>query len=142
MFQGLVVFLLAQEWADVVTGGGEEAGKEFAFGGESQAAASTAEGLSDGGDDADFGGAVAVLPAFGGFAGVSGREGREREFTFEDGEDLGGGDDLVHLPSVRFADIHELDESESHLLVFGPAGEREDFLFVDAALDDGVDLDR
>ncbi len=57
---------------EVVVALGEEARANFAVGGEPDAAAVAAEGLADGGDDADLTETVVEGEALGGFAGVVG----------------------------------------------------------------------
>ena len=122
--------------------GGKKAGKELAIGREAEALAACAEGLGDGGDDADLGAAVGEAEALGDFAGFGGIEGFERELGLNGFEDVGHGDDVFHVPAVGFADIHVFDESHDHAFLPSHADEGEDFTLVDAALNDRIDLHR
>ena len=107
--QGFVRGLSAQELLHVMALGGKKAGKELAIGREAEALAACAEGLGDGGDDADLGAAVGEAEALGDFAGFGGIEGFERELGLNGFEDVGHGDDVFHVPAVGFADIHVFD---------------------------------
>ena len=139
--EGFVGGFVAEEILHVVADGGEEAGEEFAIGGEAEALAVAAKGFGDRGNDADLGAAVAEAVAFGDFAGFGGVEGFEGELALDRFEEFGHGDDVLHGPAVGFADIHVFDETHDHACFAGHADEGEDFALVDAALDDGVDLD-
>src|SRR5205823_3571669 len=66
----------------------------------------------------------------------------ERKLAVDRRDDLSRGDDVVESPTVRRADIHELDEAEGHARSFEVARHREDARLVHAALGDHVDLDR
>src|SRR5690242_685396 len=66
----LVGTAIAEEFAQVVLDDAEEAGADFAVGGQADAVAVAAEGFAHGGDDADFPAAVGEAPALGGGGGV------------------------------------------------------------------------
>lgn len=125
---------------DVVAEGGEEAGMEFAVGGEAGAVAVAAEGLRDGRDEADLGGAVAVAVARGDFTAIGGADGVEGPTGGEAVADLDGGHDGGVVPVIGLPDVHELDEAQGEALVAGPSGEGFDLGVVDAALHDHVEL--
>ena len=57
-------------------------------------------------------------------------------------DDLGRRDNIVKLPAVGRADIHELDEAQDAASAVEVAGHRDNAVFVDPALDHHVDLDR
>src|SRR5690606_2795893 len=65
-----VVDTVAQQGAQVVAMGGEQAGEELAFGGQAGTRTVGAEGAGDGGDHADLATAVAVAPALGDLARI------------------------------------------------------------------------
>jgi hypothetical protein len=73
---------------EVVFNLGEEAGTDFAVGGETDAAASTAERLADGSDDADFTDAVGEGVAASGFAGLAWRDRYEGQFAVDSVRDF------------------------------------------------------
>jgi hypothetical protein len=56
-------------------------------------------------------------------------------------EDFAAGDDEVALPRVRGIERHKFDEAHGEFAFAGEFGEGLDFVVVDAADDDGVDLD-
>src|SRR5438105_4522336 len=62
----------AQQRAQVVAAGGEQAQEQLAFGGQARAVAVVAERLRDARDDADLAAAVGVAPALGRLAGAAG----------------------------------------------------------------------
>ena len=52
------------------------------------------------------------------------------------------GDDIVKSPAVRSADIHKLDVADNDSAAFEVLGDFDEFFFVDAALNDNIDLYR
>ena len=121
--------------------GGEETGDEAAIGGEAETDAIAAEGLSDGSNDADFAGPVAVGVAVGDFAAIVGGDGFEGHFGVDAVDDLAGADDAGEVPVVAVADVHEFDEADDVGGAFELAGEVDEGVVVDAALDDAVHLE-
>ncbi len=126
---------------------GKEAGADLAVGGETDPAAVAAEGMRDGGDDADFAEAVVEGEAAGGFGEVVGGQRDERTHGVEAGDDLFQRDDCVRRPVAcaggvgGFFEGHELDEAEDDSFVAGEVGEGFDLRIVEAAEKDAVDLD-
>ena len=81
-----------------------------------------------------------VAPAAGDLAAVVLLRRLERELGVDQGDDLGGRDDVVEAPAVRRTHVHVLDEAEDVTAALEVAGERDDLVVVDAALHDGVHL--
>src|SRR5713226_7530206 len=127
--------LPAQRTAQVVPGPGEQAGVELALGREPGAGAAAAERLGDRGDHADLTGAVAVAVAAGDLPVVGRRDRLKRPLAADQGDDLGGGDDLLQPPAVGRADVHVLDEPQHVPAVPEVPGHRQDRLLVLAAPD-------
>ena len=121
--------------------GCEEASEKLPLGRQARARAVAAEGLRHRGDDADFARAILVSPALGDFAGVIRISGFQRHFAADGVDNLACGDDIIHAPAVGVADIHEFDKPQYVSLLLEIARHRHDAVFVDAALDDHVDLD-
>ena len=133
---------VAQQHAQIVAVGGEQAGVELAFGGEARSRAVPTKGLRDRGDDADFARAVLIAPALGDFPAVIRVRRLERRFGVDHGDDLARRDDVIHAPAVGVADIHVLNETQDMALFAEETRHRQDAVFVESALDDHVDLDR
>src|SRR6185369_12253427 len=99
---------------EVVLEDGEEAGANLAVGSEADARAVSAEGLGDGGDDADLAATIFEDEAAGGFAGSAldlahGHVGVQlREDLFEGDDDFGG-------PDAIFFQRHEFDKANDDI---------------------------
>ena len=119
----------------------EEAGADFAVGGEADAGAGAAEGLCDWGDDADFAGGVGESVAACGFAGVVGSERDEGEDGLDAGDDFCEGDDDFGCPEAALFKGHELDEADDDVVLTGEVGEGFDLVVVESAEKDAVDFD-
>src|SRR5438067_7068248 len=137
-----VARLTPDERPQIQTLGGEEARVERAVGGEPGPRAVRAEGLRDRGDDADLAASVLVAVPRRDLAAVARPDWLERKLAVDRRDDLSRGDDVVESPTVRRADVHELDEAEGHARSFEVARHREDARLVHAALGHHVDLDR
>src|SRR4029453_13080263 len=74
-------------------------------------------------------------------AGVVGADGLQRQRRVDAADHLGGRDNLVELPAVGGADVHVLDEAHDQAALVRVAGQVDQPVVVDAALDDGVQLD-
>src|SRR5205823_2405043 len=118
--------------------GREEAGVQPTFRGQARARAGPAERLRHAGDEADLAAAVAITPAFGHLAAVVGRDRFDRQDRVDPRGDLAAADDLVELPAVGGADIHEFDEPQDMTGAAKAPGHRFDLVVVDAFLDDHV----
>ncbi len=119
---------------------GKEAGAQFTVGSQAKAIAGVAEVFADGTDDPDLaqgggktikaGRAVAVL--------ADRRQQRcDPVEPFEHGI-------RRHQPIVPFFSLerHELDKAHFKGIVVGQAGQVFDFIIIDPAHDDGIELDR
>src|SRR5438094_51106 len=121
-----VARLTPDERPQIQTLGGEEARVERAVGGEPGPRAVRAEGLRDRGDDADLAASVLVAVPRRDLAAVARPDWLERKLAVDRRDDLSRGDDVVESPTVRRADVHELDEAEGHARSFEVARHRED----------------
>src|SRR6266700_4290024 len=110
--QRLVAGACAQRAAQVVPGGGEQAGVELAVGRQPGAGAAAAKRLGDRGDHADLTGAVTVAVAAGDLPGVAWRGRLQRPLAADQRDDLRSGDGLFQPPAVGRADVHVLDEPQ------------------------------
>src|ERR1700688_4770565 len=99
-----------QDSVEVVIALREEAGADLAVGGEADAAAVSAEGVRDRGDDADLSQAVVEAVAAGGLAWRVGGEVARGTVRVEAGDDLVRGDDGLGLPAAVLFERHPLDE--------------------------------
>src|SRR5579859_6039446 len=138
----LVGRIAAHDRAQVVPARREQAGEEASLRGEACPRAAAAERLRDRGDDADLAASVLVAPAVCDLAGVIRLDRLERQLGADRGHDLRRRDDVVQPPAVRVPDVHVLDEAEDVAAAVEAARHREQIPFVDAALDDHVDLHR
>src|ERR1700693_3508486 len=98
--------------------------------------------MGDAGDDADFTAAVVIAPAFGGFAGVIGAGGADRQLFVNAGDDFSRWQYFIHAPAVGTADVHVFDEAQDVRRVFEVARHGQNFVIVDAFFDDHIDFDR
>lgn len=144
-FDGAIVGGAAERVFEVVFDEAEEAGADLAVGGDPNTIAVAAEGFGDGGDDPDFGGGIGgeigEAPASGGFGGIGGVAGEEFEAGTNSGEHFATGDDELAEPGAAGVEGHEFDEAEGELMLMGELGEGGEFVVVEVAEDDGVDLD-
>ncbi len=109
---------------EVVLDLGEQAGADFAVGGEADAAAGSAEGLGDGGDDADFAGAVGRSRSGGRFrwlrAAGSSTRGRMRPMRATISL---RGTTISGVQRRSFFKGHELDEADDDVFLRGRSGQ-------------------
>ena len=80
-------------------------------------------------------------PAGGGGGDVFHSGGFKIECGLEAFADFAAGDDVLALPRAAGIERHEFDEAHRERLVARELGERFDFVIVEVANDDGVDLD-
>ncbi len=118
----------------------EEAVPEVAVGGETDPVAAPAERSGDAGDHAELAGAIAVPESCGGIVALVERF--QRVDPTDPLDDLLEGDDAVTGPSAVRIERHVLDESDRHPTLASVRREVEEFVVVDAAHHDGVDLHR
>ncbi len=97
---------------EIVLGLREEAGADFAVGGEADPAAGAAEGVGDGSYDAEFGWVVGEGVATGCFAGVLRLEREDGVDGGDAGEDFALADDNFRRPEAVFFERHEFDEAD------------------------------
>src|SRR5215469_16482008 len=107
--QRLVAGARAHRAAQVVAGGGEQAGVELTVGGQPGPRAAAAKRLSDRGDHADLTRAVTVAVPAGDLPGVSGLDRLQGPLAVYLGDDLHGRDDIIEPPAIGRADGHVLD---------------------------------
>ena len=138
---GVIGGAVAQQDAKVVFDGAEKAGADFAVGCQSNTIAVAAKRFGDGSDDADLGGAAVEDPAFGGFGRVRGGHRLKGELILEAAQDFSAADDQVLVPDAAGIQGHEFNEAQAQLVVAGETSQRDYLVVVEAANDDGVDLD-
>jgi hypothetical protein len=119
----------------------KEAGADLAVGGEADAAARSAEGLGDGGDDADLAYSVGEAIAAGGFAGGVGCERTQGMDGVQTGDDFAQGNDHFRGPEAVFFERHEFDEAHDDVFASGEVGEAFNLVVVEATQEDAVDFD-
>ena len=119
----------------------EQAGADFAVAGDADAAAVSTERMRDRGDDADFADAVVEAVAARGF--------RTRMRDFDQRAVLGHArqnfverDHCVRRPGAAFFERHEFDEAHGHAFFAREHAERDDLIFVEAAHQHAVHLQR
>src|SRR5450631_927329 len=112
---------------------GEKAGADLAVGGEADPAASSAKGLGDGGDDADFSNAVSKCVAAGGFAGFAGRERCQRQDAMNAPYDFSERHNNLRRPEAAFFKRHEFDEAYHDIFFAGEARKAFNLAIVKAA---------
>jgi autotransporter-associated beta strand protein len=137
-FVGIAV---AEAGAEVVFGDAEEAGADFAVGGQAEAVAMAAERFADGGDDADFAAAIRESPALGSRGWVVRINRLETEAGLEAGQKFMAGDDHFFEPGARGIEGHEFDEAQAQFALASKLGEGFNFMIIDVADDNGVDFD-
>ncbi len=120
----------------------KQAGEQLAFRGDPRPGARAAERLGDTGDYSDLTTTVTVTPPHGSFALVIGCDFFERQFGVDAADYLHRRHHLAHLPTVRAADIHELNEAQNVWRTFEVPRHRHDVLIILATLDHHIDLDR
>src|SRR5712664_1352543 len=131
---------VAEQGAEVVVVLAEEAGANFAVGGETDAGAMAAEWLCDRRDQADLAGrAVGEFILARGFA-FRMRDLHQRPLRVDAAVDFLGGDHQFARPVAVRVQRHEFDEAHDHAAIAGEGGECFDFVFVEAADEDGVDF--
>ncbi len=84
---------------------------------------------------------VGIAPAHRRLAGGAGLQRHQGQFGAQPGDDLVGGQNLVHAPAVGRAHIHVFDEAQGHARALEVARHGQDLVFIGAALDHHVDLD-
>jgi len=124
-----------------VLGDAEEAGADFAVGGQTDAIAMAAKGFGHGSDDAEFAAAIGEDPAFGGGGRVIGRGRAQVEQLLSAGEDFMAGHDHFLEPGAGGVERHEFDEAQTEVSFARELGERADFVVVQSANDDRIDFD-
>src|SRR6266550_9046991 len=134
----LVGFSLTQPGPKVVFGDAEEAGADFAVGGQAEAIAMAAEGFADGSDEADFPPAIGKHPAPGSGGGMIHRGWMQLESSLQSSEDFAARHDHFLKPGPSGIQRHELDESEAQILGASELGERFNLIIIDIPNDHGV----
>ncbi len=129
---------------------GEQAGPEFALGGQPHSVAVAAERLGDRGNDADprpgavgvaMEATVEIAEPVGG-SGTTRRHHLDRMHGIDRRDDLVLTDDLVVQPVTGRVERHELDEADLDVVLAAVVRECDDLVVVDATFDDRIDLDR
>jgi len=137
----LVGSAVAQQKAEIVVILAEKAGAELAVGSEADARAMAAESLRDGRDEADFARSAVGKPIFaGGLAGLV-WNGNERPAGMDAGMDFRGRNNQVARPMAVGVEGHELNEAHDDAAIAREFGEGFDFILVETAHENGVDLD-
>jgi len=136
-----VRFAVAQAAVEVVVDLGEEAGADFAVGGEADTAAGAAEGLGDGGDDANFAAAIGKAVAAGGLTCFARRQLDQRQDTADAGDDLLERDHDFRGPEAAFFQRHELNEADGDIFVAGEMGKAFDLVVIEATHEYAVDFE-
>src|SRR5439155_779442 len=93
-------------------------------------------------DDADLAAAIGEGPALRRFREVRRADGAQLETRLQPLQYLAARHDELLLPGAAGIERHELDEAEAQILLAGKPGERLDFVVVQSANHDGVDLNR
>src|SRR5713101_1302897 len=120
----------------------EEAGAELAVGRQADAGAMAAKGLSHRRDEADFAGCAVSEAVFArGLAALVG-DLLERPTGMDALMDLGGRNNKAASPMAVGIERHEFDKAHNDAGFAGVGSDSFDFVVVDAADEDGVDLSR
>ncbi|OIQ78261.1 hypothetical protein GALL_400320 [mine drainage metagenome] len=128
----------AQQRAQVVAVGGEQAEVELALHRQPGAVATRAERAGDAGNHADFAGTVVIGPALRRLARAVGLQRMQWKFGVYAVDHLLGRQHLVHTPAVGVAHIHVFDETQDDAAIAEMRRHREDLRVVGAALDHHV----
>jgi len=132
---------VAQQKAEIMVVLAEKAGAKLAVGGEANTRAMATERLRDGGNQADFtGGAIGKAVFAGRFARFVGN-GNERPTGVNAVADFRGRNDQITRPVAIGVERHELYEAHDDAAIAREFGKGLDFIFVEAAHENGVDLD-
>src|SRR6185437_11278989 len=131
----------AQRRAQVHALGCEQAGMQFAVGGEPCPRAVSAERLRHRGNEADLATAVFEDIAAGHLAAIVGIDRTQRPARVDAREQLLRGHHALALPVVAVAYVHVLDEAHDDVGAAKALDQIQHPLIVDPALYDGVDLD-
>src|SRR5580704_15100766 len=134
----IVAGAFTKQRAQVVIVLAEEAGAQFAVGGQANARAVAAKGLRDWSDQADFSGSAVGETIFaGGFTAFVGNL-HERPAGVNTLVDFRGGDDEVARPMAIGVQRHKLDESHDDAALACEFGEGFDFVVIEATDEHGV----
>src|SRR5216684_1437424 len=129
----IVACAIAQQKAQVMIVLAEETGAELAIGGKPDARAMAAEGLRDGGDEADFAGSSIGEAVFaGGFAALV-RDLHKRPASVDALIDFRGRHHEIACPMAVSIQRHEFDKAHDHAALAGKGSERLDLIVVYAA---------
>src|ERR1043165_7389211 len=114
--EGLIGSAAPQQWFQVRLGEAEQAGADFAVGGQGQAIAMAAKRFAHGRDDPDPTAAGGKRPAFRGFRGVRRADGPQIETRLQPLQDFAARHDEFLLPGAPGIKRHELDETKTQIL--------------------------
>src|SRR5262249_916158 len=129
----------AHEFMEIVIPDGEQAGANLSVGGDSDAAAVTAEGMRNRRDDSDLADAVVEMVAARGLA-PSVREIDQGPVLSHARNDLLERNHDRRRPGPVFLQRHELNETDDDALFTGKHTEGNDLIFIKAAHQDAIDL--
>src|SRR6185369_1786752 len=132
----LVAGCAAQQRLQIVLRQAEEAGADFAVGGQSEAVAMSAERLAHRRDQADLPATVGEGPAPGGFRGIDRLNGAQLEARLETLQYFAPGNDQVLLPRAAGIQRHEFDKAQTQAPRPRELPERLDFVVIEPADDD------
>src|ERR1700720_4259586 len=132
----------AKQGLDVMLLDRKQTGAQMPLGGQPDPVANFAEGIADGGDDADA--ALAAIAKFEsrGRRRPLIRNRLERKLPVDGFDDVAARDHGIHRPDAVGVERHELDETDFISLATGETGEVEDLVVVAAAHHHHVELDR
>ncbi len=132
IFQLFVARAAAHLGVEVVVPHGEQAGADFSVAGDADAAAVSAEGMRDRGDDADFTDAVVEAVTAGGLRARV-RDFNQRTVLGHAGENFVERDNSVRRPGASFFERHEFDEAHGDAFFAREHAEGDDLIFVETA---------
>src|SRR5438552_12312253 len=121
--EGLIRSTAAQQRFQVLLGEAEQAGADFAVGGQAKAIAMAAKRLAHRRDDADLAAAIGERPAFRRFREVRRADGAQIETRLQPLQNFAARHDEFLLPGAAGIERHELDEAEAQILLSGKRGE-------------------
>ena len=121
---------------------GEETGDQLAVGGETHASTRGAERFRDRADDADVARAIEKLIVDGGSPAVQSSDLSEGKMLVDGPKNFLFGNRLLQAPGIGIAHVHVFDETHRKSVGSAEFDQRDDFIVVHAANNDGVDLHR